>query len=203
MTEARRSGMRVWTRAPWALLVVALWCGLSALASASTVKSLSLEQLAQKSVLIVVGVAEEAQARRHVDGKLIVTDVGVRVERVLKGDAKPGSVIVTTLLGGELDGIGLSVPGEASLPKGGRSLLFLYRAGRSKDLRVVGMAQGALPIEARPDGVQMVIPSSGDSALVDRGSDGALRPAPAALLQPEPMDSVVARVQQIVAAQKR
>lgn len=178
-------------------LAGAFW--LVAQARASTVRGLSLEELTHKADLIVVGVAEESQSRRHIDGKLIVTDVSLRVEQVLKGKAKVHDTVVVTLLGGTLDGIGLSVPGEASLPQGKQALVFLQHAPRSHDLRIVGMAQGALPMQAQ-GGTLMVLPPDGTGGLVERGSDGALHPAPAALLQPEPAVSMLDRVRKLVAA---
>lgn len=184
-----------------ALALFSAWLGQEA--HASTVRALSLAELTRKAELIVVGVAQAAQSRRHVDGKLLVTDVSVRVERVLEGAAKPGESLVVTLLGGELDGLALDVPGEASLPLGKRSLLFLYRAPRSRDLRVVGMAQGVMKIEDASDGTAMVIPDGSGSALVERGDDGRLHPAPAALVEPEPADVLLARVRQLVAAEAR
>ena len=123
------------------------WVGASSRpARASVVLALSLEELTRKAELIVLGVATEQQARRHFDGKLIVTDVSLRVDDVLKGSAKRGQTVVTTLLGGKLDGLALQVPGEANLPVGQRLLVFLYHAPASGDLRVVGMSQGALAL---------------------------------------------------------
>jgi hypothetical protein len=172
-------------------------------ADASTVRALSLAELTRKAELIVVGTPQRAQSRRHVDGRLLVTDVSVLVEKVQKGTVKPGDSLVVTVLGGELDGVALSVPGEAVLPPGQRSLVFLYRATRSRDLRVVGMAQGSMAIEADPTGTVMVIPGGSGSALVERGDDGRLHPSPAALMQPEPIDELRGKVQQLVAAQAR
>ena len=182
-----------------ALALCATW--LAGEAAASTVRALSLQALTEKAELIVVGTALEAKTRHALDGKLLVTDVRVRVERVLLGAAKPDQPLVVTLLGGEQGGVQLNVPGEASLPLGKRALLFLYRAPKSADLRVVGMSQGVMPIEQKPDGTTMVIPGGAGGALVDRGSDGKLHPAPAALMQPEPMDALLARVERLVAAQ--
>jgi len=168
-------------------------------AAASTVRALSLEELTRKADVIVVGVADEAQSRRHIDGRLIVTDVSLHVEQVLKGSASATDTLIVTLLGGALDGVGLDVPGEASLPRGQRALVFLQHAPRSHDLRVVGMAQGVMPIETQGQTL-MVLPGAGAGALVERGSDGALHPAPAPLMQPEPADSVLDRVRKLVAA---
>ena len=172
-------------------------------AEASVVSAYSAVDKCRKAELIVVGVPEEAQSRRHVDGRLIVTDVSVRVEKVQKGAARPGESLLVTLLGGDLDGVALNVPGEAMLPLGKRTLLFLYSASRSGDLRVVGMAQGAMAIEANAAGTPMIIPGGSGGSLVERQADGRLHPAPAALMQPEPADALLAKIQQLVAAQAR
>jgi hypothetical protein len=150
----------------------------------------------------VVGVGAEAQSRRNDDGRLIVTDVSVDVQQVLKGGAKPGDDVIVTLLGGSVDGLGLSVPGEASIPMGKPALLFLYRSGKEgRDLRVVGMAQGVMPMQGEP-GTMVIIPGGSGSELVERGSDGKLTAAPGALLRPEPAANVLERVRKLVGAAK-
>jgi hypothetical protein len=181
------------------LLALALG-GLSATAVASVVKALSLEDMTRKADMIVVGVGAEAQSRRNDDGRLIVTDVSVDVQQVLKGATKAGDDVIVTLLGGSLDGLGLSVPGEASIPIGKPALLFLYRTGKEgRDLRVVGMAQGVMPMQGEP-GALLIIPGGAGSELVERGSDGKLSPAPGALLRPEPAANVLERVRKLVVA---
>jgi hypothetical protein len=169
-------------------------------ARASVVLALSLEDLTRKAELIVLGVPTEQQARRHLDGKLIVTDVRVRVDDVLKGSAKRGQTVLATVLGGKLDGVALQVPGEAHLPLGQRLLLFLYRAPASGDLRVVGMSQGVLAL-TQQGSTTMVLPGGNGSALVQPGSDGKLRDAPDALMQPQPLGDLLDRIRQLVTAQ--
>ena len=179
------------------LLVVTL--GAVPAVLASVVKALSLEDLTRKADLIVVGVGAESQARRNDDGRLIVTDVSVDVQQVLKGDAKAGDDVIVTLLGGTLDGLGLRVPGEASIPTGQPALLFLYRASNGRDLRVVGMAQGVMPMQDQR-GTTIIIPGGSGSALVDRNANGKLQDAPPALLRPEPADKLLNRVRALAAA---
>jgi hypothetical protein len=168
-------------------------------AHASVVKALSLEQLTAKADEILVAVPTEQRPRRHVDGKLIVTDVSLQVQDVLKGSHKAGEIARATVLGGTLDGVALQVPGEASFAIGQRVLVFLQRAPRSKDLRVVGMSQGVLPLREEA-GTTMVIPGAGGAALVDRGSDGQLQPAAAALSAPQPLTVLLERIRALVAA---
>ena len=172
-------------------------------ALASVVQALSLEDLTRKADVIVVGVAGEAQSRRNADGRLIVTDVSVTVQDVLKGPAKQGDDVFVTLLGGELDGLALRVPGEASIPQGKPALLFLYRTGTAgTDLRVVGMAQGVMPMQSER-GTMMIIPGGSGSKLVERSSAGKLDSAPAALLPPQPAATVLDRVRTLVAQSKQ
>jgi hypothetical protein len=184
-------------------LSVLVGLGLSAgsrTARASVVAALSLEDLTRKADLIVLGVPSEQQARLHIDGKLIVTDVSVQVQDVLKGSAKRGQTVVATVLGGRLDDLALQVPGEASLPLGQRLIVFLYRAPTSGDLRVVGMSQGVLALSPRGSAT-WVTPGGSGAALVQPGSDGALREAPDALMQPQPLGQLLDRIRSLVATQ--
>jgi hypothetical protein len=171
-------------------------------ASASVVQALSLEQLTSKADEILIAVPTERRARRHADGKMIVTDVSLRVQTVLKGAHKAGETARATVLGGALEGVALQVPGEASFPLGERMLVFLQRSARSRDLRVVGMAQGVLPLREQ-DGATMVMPGGSGAALVDRGEDGQLQDAPAALTSPQPLPALIERIRALVAAAPR
>ena len=92
------------------------------------VQALSLEELTHRAEVIVLGVATEQQSRYGIDGKLIVTDVSMKVETALKGDVKSGETLIATVLGGRIDDVALQVPGEANLPIGQRVIAFLYRS---------------------------------------------------------------------------
>lgn len=198
--------MTHWARAAFNALLLAVavlawgWPGQQdGRASASVVQALSLEQLTHKADAILIAVPTERRARRHPDGKMILTDVSLRVQTVLKGAHKAGETARATVLGGTLEGIGLQVPGEASFAIGERVLVFLQRAARSGDLRVVGMAQGVLPLREQ-DGATMVMPGGSGAALVERGTDGQLQEAPAALTAPQPLPALIERIRTLVAA---
>jgi len=137
-------------------------------ARASVVEALSLSELVKRSHHVVVATAGERMSRRS--GNLIVTDVHLRVNEALKGGAQVGDSLIATLLGGASDGVGLNVPGEAILPEGAQIVVFLRLTESSGELRVLGMAQGALPIEMR-SGAPMVLPPSHDAELMVRGGD--------------------------------
>lgn len=188
---------RVATRIACALLAaVALLAMPGRPARASTVLALSLEEMTRRADVIAVAVAKERQARREQNGALIVTDVKLEVETGLKG-VKSGDNIVATVLGGAIDGLALQVPGEASFTTGQKAIVFLTRTPDGAELRVVGMSQGVLPIVTLgPEPV--VRPGGQTAALVEPGADGQLHDAPAALLAPEPLSGLLARIRALV-----
>jgi len=183
------------------LAVAASFMRAPAPAHASVVLALGLEDLTRKADVIALAVPTEHQSRMQARSGLIVTDVSLRVEQSLKGTAKAGQTLVATLLGGELDGVALAVPGEASLPLGQKLLVFLQHS-KSGELRAVGMSQGVLTLSDLR-GTTMVMPGGNGAALVQPGSDGALRDAPAALMEPQPLGAVLDRIRALVAAQAK
>jgi len=170
-------------------------------ARASVVQALSLEELTRNADLVIVAVPTEQHSRLDLDGKMIVTDVNLRVDEVLKGPVKRASNVVATLLGGRLDQLALQVPGEANFVSGMRVVVFLHRSQGGDDLRVVGMSQGVLPL-VQQGGRTIAKPGGAGAALVDRGGDGVLRDAPSALMRPLPAAELLERIRSIVRAQR-
>jgi hypothetical protein len=164
---------------------------------ASVVQALSLEELTHKAEVIVLGTATERQSRYGIDGKLIVTDVSMKVETALKGDVKAGQTLIATVLGGRIDDVALQVPGEANLPVGQRVIAFLYHSPASGDLRVVGMAQGVLSL-VQKDQTTMVLPGGGGAALMAPDAQGQMHEAPPALTQPLPLGELLAKIRGFV-----
>lgn len=164
-------------------------------AGASVVTALDLAALVQEADQVLVVTALSERSRRDERGGLIVTDVQLRVEEALKGEAHSGDTVVATRLGGVLDKVALQVPGEASFTLGERAVVFLRR--HRSELRVVGMAQGLLPL--RGEGKQtMVMPSGGDAALVARDDDGRLVAAPPAMKSARPLSDVLSEIRRLV-----
>lgn len=178
------------------LLLGALIFG-AAPASASVVEALSLVELVKRSEQVVVATPGERMGRRS--GNLIVTDVQLTIAEGLKGGAKPGDTLVVTLLGGVAEGVGLQVPGEAALPEGAQLVVFLRRTPQSKELRVVGMAQGAMAIETS-SGKPMVQPPSHDAALMERGADGHLQKGESAVATAIALPDLLTRIRSLVAS---
>jgi hypothetical protein len=184
-------------------LVLALWAaiaiGAAAAARAIVVQALTLPELVKASELVLVATPGERQAR--MTNKLIFTDVSLHVAQALKGNAKSGDTVVATLMGGTLDSeLALQVPGEASLPEGRELLVFLERSPSSGDLRVVGMAQGVMPIEKRA-GNSVVKPPSGSAHLMRRDDSGALKAAEPAIKEEIGLPDLVQRIRSLVASE--
>jgi len=183
------------------IVALSLACALAVpTAQGSVVRALSLEDLVERAEHIVVAVPEEKQSRRHQDGRLIVTDVSLRVKQVLKGSAAPEGVLIATRLGGRLETIALQVPGEATFAIGERVLVFLRAmgTGSSGQLRVVGMSQGVMAL-TRQGTTTMVIPGAGHSALVEREpQSGKFKSGKAAVSAPTPLPDLLSQIRALV-----
>lgn len=162
-------------------------------ASATVSEALSLRELVQQADYVVLATAREGRARRDAHGR-IVTEYALRVDDVMKGELHAGSRLVMISLGGVLGDLGMRVEGEPHLEAGARYVLFLRRSGDA--LRPVGMSQGVLPLRGVAE--QVVLPGAAGLSLVQRVQGGALLPAPAALLHPEPYAHFRARVDAVV-----
>src|SRR5207247_4625592 len=89
---------------------------------------MTLDELVAASRYVVVGTAQDrySQWEELGGGRRIVTYTRIKVERAVAGEA-PGEVWVRTL-GGVVGKIGQSVSGEAQIPVGTKSLLFVPTA---------------------------------------------------------------------------
>lgn len=188
----------------WALgaaLSAVLAAGLSPFAArraqAATVLALDLKGLVTRADVIALGRARSSSARWATYGKVIVTDVEFAVQRPLKGKVGAGESIVITRLGGELEDIGLSVPGAATFELGKTALVFLRRAG--EDLRVVGMAQGVMPVTG--EGANATVQTTTDAVErveVDATGTTHKAAAPANQAVRRPLSEVLAEIATLV-----
>ena len=167
-------------------------------AKAATVLALDFAGLVHASDYIVLANATAERSRYRDYDKLIVTDVTLRVARVLRGDVKAGAALTATHLGGSVGDVGLSVPGEASFTIGDSAIVFLRRGTQSDDLYVVGMSQGVLPVTGAV-GSEQVLPAGHSAELVTRGDDGKLTSARGALTAPRTLRDVLAELTRLIA----
>lgn len=179
--------------AGWSLSAFFAICVSPTVASATTVLALDLRDLVAGADRIAIVTAVTSETHYDELGR-IVTDTTVRVDESLFGDPSAGDHLVVRTLGGAIGELGMSIAGEAELALDQRVLLFALQH-REGFLRPLGMSQGVMPIDVRTGLIQ---PGGADLTLVDRGSDGTLRPAPAALLEPTSLASTLDRVRALI-----
>ena len=151
---------------PRALLPAVLLLCLSA--SATTMLSLGLPELARSADTVVQGTVRRVESRWSGDGRRIVTDVEIQVSETLKG--QPGNTVLVTQSGGRVGDVGQKVSGEASFAQGEEVVVFLERRG-AQAFRVLGMSQGKYQVQRSPDGTRvMAVPDLGELLLLDPGT---------------------------------
>jgi len=128
-------------------------------ARAATFIEKNLAQLSAEAEQIFVGTVSALQSRKLPSGA-IVTDVRFSDLQLVKGSSQ-GADIVLLVLGGEVDGVRLEIPGLPQFQLGTRYLVFSL--GNGKDLfPVVGGPGGLFQIQAGPAaGSSIVLSASG------------------------------------------
>jgi hypothetical protein len=140
-----------------------MWAVASA-ALASSVISVNLDQLTQRSDAVVHGTVTNKQSRWSGDGRRIITDVQIQVSESLKGT--PGATVSIQQPGGVVGDIGQSVSGLASFSEGEEVVVFLGKWG--KQFQVVGAAQGKFSVQRSSDGKVVAVPDpASEHELVD------------------------------------
>ena len=184
--------MRRWA-AIFGLIGFGLW---TAPVSAAVVIALDLAQLVDQSDFVVIA-RPEGESSRFSKG-LIVSDVTLRVSRVLKGATAPGAALVVTHLGGSVGQLALSVPGAARFAPNQSAIVFLRRAEGRSELQVTGMSQGVMPIVG--DGpTAEVTPGGAGASLMQRDAAGALKDIAPPASQSRAMYDVISEIEKLVA----
>lgn len=143
--------------------------GIAGRADASQLRRLELADLGNDAALVVRG---HVVAETPVAGDAIETDSEIAVDECLAGDC-PTTVHVIRR-GGERDGHGLWVDGEAAPEKGSDVVLYL-RSDRRGRHHVLGGVQGLLRVVATSQGVYAVRDLRGQHMLVNgEWQDGRL-----------------------------
>lgn len=125
---------------------IAVALGMASSATATTLINQDTQALVSSSSDIVVG--RVASVRPHWDEwhEHIVTDVDVEVIQSLKGAQQRFTL---TQLGGEVDGMRLTVPGCPTFKLGEEALLFVWRDSRGR-AQVNGLGQGKFEVRRDP-----------------------------------------------------
>jgi hypothetical protein len=118
-------------------------------ASATWVRGMSLQELVSRSRHAVIGTPLDARCLYITIGgrRMLITETRLRVDGVLALEP-PGEVeLAVRTLGGQLDGVGELVHGQAELVRGQLCVGFFERAPDGA-CWVTGMAQGHYPLES-------------------------------------------------------
>jgi hypothetical protein len=137
-------------------------------ASATTVVRLDLAALAAAAEQVVSGRVEAVEPYR--DRGRIYTRVTLAVAETLKGPGGPQSHVSFSVHGGELDGIGQFVAGQARFEVGETVLVFLTDLARRPTL--LGLSQGKWSYDARRPGAELSPDRLGLAGLELVGPDG-------------------------------
>ena len=118
----------------------------AALATATTVKPMSIEELTSAATNVIEGQAVDSTSIWNPQHTLIYTFTRVRVSKTLKG--KSDDIITIKQLGGHAGGYTQKVAGVHAMQAGDYSVLFL-RPSEARDgtMVIVGLMQGNFRIE--------------------------------------------------------
>jgi len=165
-------------------------------ARATEVAERSLRQLAADAPTIVHGTVVGSQSHWTENHSLIVTDVRVHVEDVLKGD--PVSEVVVTQPGGAVGAIRVEADGAAAFRVGDEAILFLDRSPRGVT-HVVGLMQGRFDVVTDAHGRKSVRGLTVESLGNLRSSMARMGSAPiAAQAGPVPLDRFLGGLRDLV-----
>jgi hypothetical protein len=142
---------------PWLWLTSLLWLLLLDESNATVLEPLDLRQLVMSSSEIVIGRVDSTRSYWNAARTRILTEVTIRVEESIHG--APAKRIVLTQLGGEVDGVRVTVPGCPTFRVGEESLLFVWRSPKGL-AQVTGLAQGKFEVVVNGNGQRMVTRAS-------------------------------------------
>lgn len=138
-------------------------------AQGSIARRLSLEELSGYASNIVVGQCVARECAWNADHSQIVTVARYQVAEDLKGSL--ADTVDVESLGGEVDGVGMYVPGMPSFDIGRHDVLFLQKRPNAP-FEVVGLGQGqfrisfpaktsAPVVDQTIEGIQLIGPGDG------------------------------------------
>lgn len=162
-----------------ATTAVAIVTGLCALPlAASTFVAMTADELISESDTVIQGEVIRMRSHWHGSGRIIVTDVTVRVDEVLIGNS-PAVVQVRTY-GGQVNDLVVEAHGFPKLEMGERVILFLHEDPEDRTTRIQGYQQGHYRVVTRLDGVTLAVPQvDEDAAMLTPG--GVRVPAQASM----------------------
>jgi hypothetical protein len=166
----------------------------AASASATTLVRADVPALTQIADSVVRGTVARISTRWSGDHMRILTDVEIRVQEVMKGQALRSLIVVNP--GGVIGDLGQRVAGTPEFSEGEEVILFLEQRGENFILS--GMAQGKFKVERSSDGsAAFAVPTSTSEAVL---LDPVTRQPVKGEHQPMALEAFKARVKDAVKA---
>ena len=147
------------------------------LASATIVRSLTVEQMAQGADAVILGTVSKQTSGWNEGKTRIYTVTSISVTQSWKGSHTVGSVIDIRQIGGTVGQLTQTVVGNAKFTVGEDVVVFLERSPTEDMYFVMGMAQGRMgvvpgpngPVVKRPSlhGIELVSPPTGQVRLAN------------------------------------
>jgi|HubBroStandDraft_6_1064221.scaffolds.fasta_scaffold380654_1 hypothetical protein len=176
------------------IILLAVAAGCLTLAPASTLQRLSLNDMIQKSTMIVRGTIQPGSSAA-LRGSLIYTHYQLLVTAVFK--PAPGQFISPSIdvavPGGALNGLQQPVAGAPALASGQDYVFFLWTS-KSGTTQVIGLSQGLFNVTTNAQG--QVIVSRGPATATMLDSSG--QPVTDSNLQ-MPLSQLVSKIQAVLA----
>lgn len=155
-------------------LVAALAMAWAAPTGATTMIRLSTEELTVMSELVIEGTVTDIESRFHTEHQYVYTYVTLDVDRVLKGTAPSGQIVLEEL-GGDVDGMHVTVPGAPAYAVGERVIVFTEWKANTGHHRTVALAQGKFRVveDAAAGATYLVRPQAIEDSF-NTAADGRL-----------------------------
>ena len=171
-------------------VVLGVW--LASASQGTIVVPQSIEELTQKSDVVVLGAVVGQESKWSPDHQLIYTFVRIHVEDALKGTSD--REILVRRPGGTVGEIGQRVQGSAEFTLGERVLVFLSLLPTARPLfQLTGMAQGKLTLQ-EDNGVTQAVQDTRDLSF-SKGGQVAHGGVVAM-----PLSNVLSRIKQAIGA---
>lgn len=167
----------------------------SAPVSATTVLEVSLEDMAKTTPLIVRGTVVDRTVEWSDDGLRIETRTHIRVTSPMKGPVL--SQVVIRQSGGELDGVAMFIPGDASFSPGEDVVVFLEPHPLvANEWVLVAMSAAKFTVQPSDDGPILMRDISG-LTFARPGDDGVIRPGDSRPPSTLPLNELVRTLERV------
>ncbi len=175
-------------------ILLAIFALIPGAARATTMQQLDTRDLVVGSSEVVIGEVQGTRSYWNAAHTRILTDITLHVSRALKGE--PGESLTLTQLGGEVDGVKVTVHGGPVFKTGEEALVFVWRDSRGV-AQVNGLGQGKFGIRRDPDTGEKRLERAPGLAPRDARTLGAV--SKGAKAAPLTLEALVREIQTVLA----